>query len=284
MDPNSPIAIITDFGSGDPFVGIMKGVILSLAPRATIIDISHDIPPGDIKRGAVMLWQSKNYFPEGTIFLSVVDPGVGTERRGILLQSGHYKFIGPDNGLFSFVLEKEFKAWELENPKFQLPKRGNTFHGRDIFAPAAAHVASGVHGSQFGSPIDNILKIPQPRIDLKLDRLEGEILYSDRFGNLLTSLGVWKPTENDKFTLDLWLESESPLSQEISITKNQVSLLLPDGRMLPLVNSFAEIPEGECGMLIGSSGLLEIAANCSRAEDLLMLTSGDPVTLVFKES
>ena len=281
MYQNSSIAILTDFGYDDPFVGIMKGVILSIAPQVSIVDITHDIPLGDIKRGAFILWQSRNYFPDGTIFLTVVDPGVGTARRGLIVQTGNQILIGPDNGLFSFVLEKDFEAWELENPKYQLPFPGNTFHGRDIFAPAAAYAATGVHGSLFGSPIDEIQKLPRPRLAIKTDRLEGEILHSDRFGNLFTSLGVWKPSERDKFTLEPWIEPGSTISSKISIVKNQVSLLLPDRRRLSWVDTFADIPKGKCGFLIGSSGLVEIAANRTRAVDLLKLSAGDPITLLF---
>lgn len=281
MDQNSPIAILTDFGYGDPYVGVMKGVILSIVPQVPIVDISHDIPPGDINLGAFMLWQSNDYFPDGTIFLTVVDPGVGTDRRGVVVETGNKWFIGPDNGLFSFVLEKEFEAWELDNPKFQLPFPGSTFHGRDIFAPAAAYIASGVHGSRFGSPIDEIILLPQPRLEIKSDRLEGEILHCDRFGNLLTSLGVWKSSEREIFTLEPWIESGSTMSIEISIDNKRASLVLPDGRTLSWVDTFSDIPEGNCGFLVGSSGLVEIAANRSRAVDLLRLSSGDPVTLQY---
>lgn len=281
MAHNPPIAILTDFGNGDPFVGIMKGVILTIAPQARLIDISHDIPPGDIKRGAVMLWQSLKYFPEGTIFLSVVDPGVGTSRQGMILQSGPYKFVGPDNGLFSFILKNKIEAWELVNPKFQLPSPGSTFHGRDIFAPAAAHAANGIQGSRFGPPISEIVELFPPRLEVKPDRIEGEVLYADRFGNLLTSLGEWIPSERENYKLEPWLAISAALEKEIYITKNQASVILPDGRTLTFVDTFSDIPDGECGMLVGSSGLVEIAANRNRALDLLSLSSGDPITLEY---
>lgn len=276
-----PIALLTDFGHRDPFVGIMKGVIAKIAPRAPLIDITHNIPPGDIQRAAVMLWQSKSFFPAGTIFLSVVDPGVGTLRRGMILQTESHLFVGPDNGLFSFIIEKQFEAWELLDPIFQLPQPGTTFHGRDIFAPAAAHAANGIEGPQFGPSITEIIQLPRPRLHVKSNQIEGEILYNDRFGNLLTSLGKWISLDREKYLFDPWLDLGTSLSEDVTIAKNQASLLLPDDHILPWVDAFADIPDGDCGMLVGSSGLVEIAANRSRAADILKLSSGDPVTLLY---
>jgi S-adenosylmethionine hydrolase len=276
-----PIALLTDFGHRDPFVGIMKGVIAKIAPRAPLIDITHNIPTGDIQRAAVMLWQSKSFFPAGTIFLSVVDPGVGTHRRGMILQSEDHLFVGPDNGLFSFIFEKQFEAWELLEPVFQLPQPGTTFHGRDIFAPAAAHAANGIEGTQFGPSITEIIQLRGPRLHVKSNQIEGEILYNDQFGNLLTSLGKWISLDREKFLFDPWLNLGTSLSEDVSIAKNQASLMLPDGHILPWVDTFADIPDGDCGMLVGSSGLVEIAAYRSRAADILKLSSGDPVTLLY---
>ena len=274
------IAILTDFGHSDPFVGIMKGVIARIAPQASLIDITHNIPPGDIQRAAVMLWQSKRFFPTGTIFLSVVDPGVGTLRRGIIVQTENQLFVGPDNGLFSFILEQQFEAWELIESRFQLPQPGTSFHGRDIFAPAAAHAANGIEGSQFGPSITEVIQLPEPRLHIKSNQIEGEILYSDQFGNLLTSLGKWISSDREKFFFDPWLNLGASLSEDVTIAKNQASLMLPDGHILPWVDTFADIPDGDCGMLVGSSGLVEIAAYRSRAVDILKLSSGDPVTLL----
>ena len=128
--PSAPlIALLTDFGDDDPFVGIMKGVIANIVPQAKMVDITHNIPPGDVRRGAVMLWQAIPYFPSGSIFLIVVDPGVGTTRRGIIAESGDHIFVGPDNGMFSFIGIENLPAWELTSHQFQLPGKGNTFHG-----------------------------------------------------------------------------------------------------------------------------------------------------------
>jgi S-adenosylmethionine hydrolase len=275
------IAILTDFGHSDPFVGIMKGVIARIAPQASLIDITHNIPPGDIQRAAVMLWQSKSYFPAGTIFLSVVDPGVGTGRRGIIVQTENQLFVGPDNGLFSFILEQQFEAWELIESRFQLPQPGTSFHGRDIFAPAAAHAANGIKGSEFGPSIAEIIRLPEPRLNIKPNQIEGEILYSDQFGNLLTSLGKWVSSDQKRFLFEPWLDLGASFSGEVTIAKNQVSLMLPDGHTLSWVDMFADIREGDCGIMVGSSGLVEIAANRSSAADLLTLSSGDLVTLRY---
>jgi S-adenosylmethionine hydrolase len=277
----APIAILTDFGYSDPFVGIMKGVITKIAPRAPIIDITHRIPAGDILRGAVILWQSRGFFPAGTIFLSVIDPGVGFNRRGIIVLTENQLFVGPDNGIFTFILGKEFEVWELKDPNFQLPKPGTTFHGRDIFAPAAAHAANGIKGSQFGPSVGEIIRIPDPRLQIKSNQIEGEILYSDQFGNLLTSLGKWNSTDRENYYLEPWLDRGEILTEEITVASKQGTLIIPNGQHLSWVDTFVDIPDGDCAMLVGSSGLVEIAANRSRASELLKLSSGDPVTFLY---
>ena len=280
--PSSPlIALITDFGENDPFVGIMKGVISKIAPGIKLIDITHNIPPGDVQRAAVMLWQSKPYFPPGSIFLSVVDPGVGTARRGLIGYSQDYIYIGPDNGLFTFVLDSSSEQWELDNQKYQLPHPGTTFHGRDIFAPAAAYTTRGVVGSEFGSVITDTMRLPNPHFGLGSHQIQGEILYQDRFGNLLTSLGKFSSLDRMTFEYEPWYDVESELFEPIRITRELASMKLADGRILSWVDTFADLQDGECGILVGSSGLLEISANQNSAADLLNIPSGEHVTLIF---
>lgn len=280
--PFSPlIALITDFGENDPFVGIMKGVISKISPGIELIDITHNIPPGDIQRAAVMLWQSKPYFPPGSIFLTVVDPGVGTSRRGLIAFSDDHIYVGPDNGLFTFVLDTSSEQWELENREYQLPHPGTTFHGRDIFAPAAAYTAKGIFGSEFGPVITDIMRLPKPHFRLSPHQIQGEILYKDRFGNLLTSLGKFTSLDQMTFEIEPWLDVEPKLSGKIRISRAQASILLADGRILSWVDTFADLQDDECGILLGSSGLLEISANQSSAADLLNLSSGELVTLNF---
>jgi len=158
------IALLTDFGNEDPYVGIMKVIISQIYEDCALIDLTHLIPPGDIQRGAFVLWQAARDLPPGTVFLSVVDPGVGTDRKAIFLECGGQIFIGPDNGLFSYLTyKKDYAAWELSNPNFQQKNTAYTFHGRDIFAPAAAHTALGRQGAEFGDKLSEILLLPQPR-------------------------------------------------------------------------------------------------------------------------
>lgn len=281
MNPAPIIALLTDFGSIDPFVGIMKGVISQIAPGASFVDISHEVPSGDIKRAAIMLWQATPYFPAGTIFLTVVDPGVGTSRRGIILKTEQQIYIGPDNGLFTFVLDKSSQAWELSDSKFQLSRSSTTFHGRDIFSPAAAYAARGIDASEFGNCVTNIIRLPDPHFQIGEDQLEGEILYIDKFGNLLTSIGKFIKLDQSGFALDPWIDVTTEPSEDIIVGRKSSSMILPNGSQLSWMTTFADISEDECGLLVGSSGLLEIAANRESAADVLGLSLGDRVTLKF---
>ena len=273
---HTPIVLLTDFGDRDPFVGIMKGVIATISPSAPLIDLNHNIPPGDIQQTAVTLWQSVDYFPDGSVFLTVVDPGVGTERHAMILDSGPHRFIGPDNGVFSFLFEEEVQAWQLSNPDYALPDAGTTFHGRDLFAPAAAHAWRGIPGPKFGKAIPDPVRLPLPRLEtVSAGMLRGEILHADHFGNLLTSLGQFRPLEQGTLHLTPWLGDAPDLEIDPAVTR----LHLPDGIKLPWASTFATIPNGECAALIGSSGLIEIAANGQSAAEMLGLGRGDIVTL-----
>jgi S-adenosylmethionine hydrolase len=266
------IALLSDFGLEDSYVGSMKAVISDLSPGIPLIDITHLIPPGDIQRGAFILWQASQDFPPGTVFLCVVDPGVGTGRKAIYLQIGNRIYIGPDNGLFSYLLyEHDYSCWELSNPDFQKKESSNTFHGRDIFAPAAAHAARGISGDQFGVEVNKLVHLPQPVHKIGNGSLTGEILSRDRFGNLFTSLGIFKYSTTT-LHLKSWITNYDLIIQEISQIKIKVG-----NQLLPLVQTFDSIKPGSCAGLIGSTGLLEIIANQASAEDLLGLTRGDPV-------
>jgi len=276
-----PIFILTDFGTADPFVGIMKAVISQISPNTQIIDLTHEVPPGDIRLGAVLLWQSLPYLPKGSVILSVIDPGVGTTRRPILLQTGGLTFIGPDNGTFSFILKADYRVWELQNPDLALPQTGATFHGRDIFAPAAAYVASGVPASSFGPPLMDLALIPPPVLSCS-DRnvMEGEIIHIDRFGNALTSIGQFLPLEQRTYNFHPWIGE----CRQVKVNLHQAQVQLPDQVKLNWAANFAEIPVSACRFILGSSGLIEIAANRQRAANLLNLALEDPVTLVAYES
>ncbi|MFO8037267.1 MAG: SAM-dependent chlorinase/fluorinase [Anaerolineales bacterium] len=270
-----PIALLTDFGEKDPFVGIMKGVIARIAPQSPLIDITHQVPPCDIQRGAITLWQAYPHFPEGTVFLTVIDPGVGTDRKAIYVQTQQRVFIGPDNGVFSYISDQDPPAWELHNPAYQYLSRSRTFHGRDLFAPAAAHAALGVKGPAFGPPLSNLVRLPTPKLHQQGDTLQGEILTQDRFGNLLTSLGKFKPTYAGNIQFEAWLGSVPDFEMSLS----EGSLILPTGDKLPLKSTFADLERGSCAALVGSSGLLEIVSNRASAAEVLALQRGDAVQL-----
>ena len=275
------IAIITDFGLDDPFVGIMKGVISGISPLAQVIDINHSIPQGDIQRAAIQLWMSKSYFPPGTIFLVVVDPGVGTPREAIIVDDGEFIYIGPNNGIFSFAVNQDAPGWELTNIGYQLANRSSTFHGRDIFAPAAAHTAEGVPAGDFGRHIKGILQLPVPRLVVEAEQISGEIIYSDQFGNLLTSLGEFVKSGEMHFRFEPWLPVSIANKPQELIQFDKSALLLPSGQKISPSETFAGISPGECGFIVGSTGLIEIAAQNSSAQAITNLALGDPITLLL---
>ncbi len=281
------IAILTDFGTQDPYAGILKGVITSLAPGVPMVDLPHEIPPGDVCRAAFHIWQSAPFFPPETIFLAVVDPGVGTSRRPMVLQaegepsSTNRWFVGPDNGLFTFILRENFRAWTIVNPEYMLPDPSKTFHGRDIFAPAAAHLANGVPGASFGPAIKDPVRLARPRLERSQPgELTGEILFADKFGNLLTSLGRFERLEESELKFKSWI----PGLESFNLKAKNMQVKLPDGSLLPLVNTFSEIIPGKCAVLIGSSGLLEIVSNQISAATLLKLQPGEIIRLLYQSN
>jgi len=202
--PQGVVTLLTDFGTGEPYVGIMKGVMLSVAPWLRFVDISHEVAPQNIREGAFILATSWRYFPPGTVHLAVVDPGVGTERRPILIVGPDAFFIGPDNGLFGWVfgqpwedypaagprpLPEGWQAFVLNQPRFWRPDISRTFHGRDIFAPAAAHLAAGVRPEELGKPVGEVVALAWPRPEpAGRSAIRGEVVYVDRFGNLVTNI------------------------------------------------------------------------------------------------
>ncbi len=188
--PNGIITLLTDFGMQDPFVGVMKGVILGIGRDCTLVDLTHEIPPQNIVAGMFLLNASVTYFPEGTVHLAVVDPGVGSERKAIAVSALGHLFVAPDNGLLTGIIHRadEYRAVYLENPHFFLNSISQSFHGRDIFAPVAAHLACGTSlhalGSSCEAPV--LLEVPTPTVTS--DTILGEVLYVDHFGNLITNI------------------------------------------------------------------------------------------------
>ena len=184
------IALLTDFGTRDHYAGTMKGVALGICPDAALVDITHDVPAHDVLAGALELAASYKYFPAGTIFLVVVDPGVGSARRGIAAEAGDFKFVAPDNGVLTAVLDEHApkKVVELSERRFARPTVSRTFEGRDRFAPAAAWLAKGIQLTALGRPVSEIQRLEMPAPDVSGDVIRGLIMRVDRFGNLVTNI------------------------------------------------------------------------------------------------
>ena len=188
------ITLTTDFGMADGYVGVMKGVMLGLNPDVAIVDLSHDIPPQGIADAAYVLRRSHQFFPPGTIHVVVVDPGVGTARRAIALSAAEATFVAPDNGVLSYVLEDaragghETKAIHLLNRRYWLPQVSSVFHGRDIFAPVAAHLSLGVALDQLGPRIEDLVTLPPPHLERLPEKIVGQVMHIDHFGNVLTNI------------------------------------------------------------------------------------------------
>lgn len=240
----------------------MKGVILRINPQALPVDISHDIEAHDIMAGALVLANAYSHFPEGTIHVAVVDPGVGSQRRPIILETSQGYFVGPDNGIFTLVYEREaiIRTVAIENPKFSAPTVSRTFHGRDVFAPAAAYLSLGVSVELFGSPVDAgvVLAFPRPRVTD--NTAEGEVIHIDRFGNLITNISA-----------DLFERFIEAGSQEIWVANHKVC---------GPYESYEDGREGEIFGIFGSSGLLEISMKGTSAWETLGLGRGAVVRVL----
>lgn len=259
----SIITLTTDFGLADGYVGTMKGVILGIDPTAAIVDISHDIAPQDVREAAYILYAAYPYFPQGTIHVVVVDPGVGSERRAIALRTSQATFVAPDNGVLSYVVAGEKKVEEivdLTNPGYHLSPVSCTFHGRDIFAPAAAHLARGIPLTELGQPLTEIVAFSLPRPQLRPDgTIVGQVIHVDRFGNLITSI------------MSKDLAGHSPLRESVVKIKGQ--------SIRGIVNTYAEVTPGKLLTLIGSEDHLEISASGGSASRTLEAKVGDEVLL-----
>lgn len=258
----SIITLTTDFGLADGYVGTMKGVILGIDPTAIIVDISHNIPPQDVQEAAYALYAAYPYFPQGTIHMVIVDPGVGSERRAIALRTPQATFVAPDNGVLSYVVagEKVEEIVDLTNPRYQLSPVSRTFHGRDIFAPAAAHLARGIPLAELGQPLKEIVTFTLPRPQVSPDgTIVGQVIHVDRFGNLITSITA----------TDL---ADRPLLREGIIGIKGQSIRR-------IANSYTEVTPGRLLALIGSSDHLEIAVSGGSASQTLKAKVGDEVLL-----
>ncbi len=253
------IALLTDFGTRDHYAGTMKGVVLGICPEATLVDISHEIPPHDVVAAALELAACYKYFPAGTVFLVVVDPGVGSARRGLAAEAGDYRFVAPDNGVLTAVFRETppRRVVDLTERRYARPTVSRTFEGRDRFAPAAAWLARGIQLSALGRPVTDyqVLDLPTPVV--QSDAIEGQVLWVDRFGNLVTNI--------DRKTFERFAQSGA------------VDIQVGPHRIGRLVATYAEIGPREICALFGSTDHLEIAANTASAVEQLGLGRGAPV-------
>lgn len=259
------ITLLTDFGLQDNSIGAMKGVILGLCPRARIADICHWVPPQNIGIGGFLLERTYRYYPQGTVHVAVVDPGVGGRRRPLAMaRDGHF-FVAPDNGLLTAVLEnsdpsKDDMAVELTNPAFRLPDISHTFHGRDIFAPAAAHIAGGVPLREFGPEIrDPVRRECAAPVDGNGDSVECHVVYVDRFGNLITDLSGSEAARLESRWGELWFTA----GDNITIG--------------PMRRSYDAVDAGALVAVVGGFDRLEIAVNQGNAQEKLGVVYGDVV-------
>lgn len=263
MQRKRVITLLTDFGSQDAYVGIMKGVIAAISPCANVIDICHNSPPQDILHGAYLLSTSYKHFPRKTIHVAVIDPGVGSNRDIICAETEDYFFLAPNNGLLSLIAHKEkfTRITQITNNAYFLPAPGHTFHGRDIFAPVAAHLSLGIRASQLGNSISQLehIDIPQP-VYKKPGQLEGYIVHIDRFGNLVTNI-------------------TSGHIKEVKSNYKDIEVIIGKRKIKRLRNTYAEVGAGEPVALIGSADFLEISVNQGDAQQYFRAKRGDTIAI-----
>jgi len=259
LDVDNPIVTLTtDFGDRDNYVGIVKGIISRVNSRVRLIDITNNIPPFNIPAAYYQLLTAFRSFPEGTIHLAVVDPGVGTERRAIAIETKDYFFVGPDNGIFSFLKKSDIKnTVELNSRKYFSTNIPATFHGRDLFGPAAGLLSQGVAIEELGNPVKKLTKIVQPACRRIKGGLSGKVIYIDRFGNLVSSI------------------REKDIGGRKGIVK------YADERIGFLKKTFGEAAPGRLLGYINSFGYLEIGVNRGSAENHFTASYGDKIQILF---
>ncbi|MQF83015.1 SAM-dependent chlorinase/fluorinase [SAR202 cluster bacterium AD-802-E10_MRT_200m] len=271
------ITLLTDFGSKDNYLAIMKAVILTINPNVVFVDITNEIPPQNLWEATFQLGTAASYFPDNTIHLAIVDPEVGTSRKPLLLQTPHGTFIGPDNGIFTLTLKKDYlyspeapasnpacemlvpdecQAYHLTNPKFWRHPISDTFHGRDIFGPVAAHVSTGVPIEELGVEVKRVKSMVLPNLIRTDNKIEGKVIHTDQFGNLITNI----PKE--------------------ALTGHNVTIKIGGHSISNVDNTYAGGKGAQA--LIGSYGLLEIAINLDNAEQVLGLSINTPVEINIK--
>jgi S-adenosylmethionine hydrolase len=262
------VTLTTDFGWSDGFVGAMKGVILGINPDATIVDITHDVAPQNVEQGALLFSAAAKYFPAKTVHVVVVDPGVGSARRAIAIQAGKTIFVAPDNGVLTQAIgdcqltadDSKIRAVHLNKPAYWLPRVSNTFHGRDIFAPAGAHLSGGVPLEELGDPIDDWIRLPRASALRSGNEITGRVVHIDRFGNIITNIGEEMLTGLD-YTRVI-----------VGIGATQVR---------GVRQSYSDVVRGEFIALISSSWQLEVAAREGSAARVLGTHIGDQVLVTL---
>jgi hypothetical protein len=258
------VTLLTDFGGRDGFVGIVKGVILSTCPEVTLVDLSHDIAPQDVVGGALVLQSAVSHFPAGAVHLAVVDPGVGSSRRPIVIETPKFVLVGPDNGLLSLASRPSAKRifYHLDRPEHFLDHTSSTFHARDVFAPVAARIASGVSPSRLGSRIDSITEISIPAPRRVEGAIEGQVIYVDRFGNLVTNLEA----------------------AELAVFRDrEVSVSIRGVRIAGISSHYSAVREGRPLALWNSWGRLEVAICNGSAARHLRARPGDRIEVTAVE-
>ncbi len=261
------ITLTTDFGYKDPFVGMMKGVIYKINDSATIVDISHGIESQNILEGAFIISKSYEYFPENTVHVVVVDPGVGSTRRPVLVSSFGHFFVGPDNGVFSMIIENDrcARVFEVTEQKYFLKSVSATFHGRDIFAPIAAFLSKGFSTGSFGSAIDDYTRIKIPAIERKQACVRGAVIYIDGFGNIITNI--------PRVVVDELIQ--------MGISPSNINIEICGQKINGVRKSYADTKEGEPAVIINSFNLVEVFAYLGNAAKILKAHKGDLVEVKF---
>lgn len=273
---NPTIALLTDFGLDDTYVGVMKGVMQGICPEAHFVDITHKINPQNVRQAAFALLNSYRYFQPGTIFLIVVDPGVGSTRKPIAVQTHDYIFVAPDNGILTYLLA-EYESYtivELSNRTYQRSVVSNTFHGRDIFAPAAAYLATGTPLFKLGPEIEYLFKQPIPHLSIEGSTITGEIAHIDRFGNIITSIGQMDWVDPEALMLH---PRFGKLRDPMRLRAAQLSITINHHTITPVQVAYSEVERGGLLLLVGSSGYLEIAVNQGSAVARLGVFIGDRI-------
>ena len=261
LAPARLITLMTDFGTSDHYVGVMKGVMLNINPEVQIVDITHAIPPQDVYAAAFLIDSAYRYFPTGTIHVVVIDPGVGSERRALVCQTETAYFVCPDNGILTHILRngERVHTVAVENSAYFLQEVSNTFHGRDIFAPVAAHLSRGIPIDKLGSPVTQPVQLPIPKPEVTDKTVIGQVIWIDSFGNLVTNI-----------------------SHEILESlegRDRVVIRAGSVEMDRLNRSYTESAVGEVLAIVGSSNRLEISINQGNAAETLGLRRGDTITM-----